>query len=113
MVVYGDRVITSHHHSGALDGEWQDVKELVSLEWTPCTLGESAPGSSAPGLREDGGWLSGTRRGGTSCASAAATSATSASARNKKDRALRRAQTIRKRLGGSTNTLDRSPRGPR
>ena len=36
---YGDRLILSYRHRGGLGGEWEDVKEPVSLERTQCNFG--------------------------------------------------------------------------
>jgi hypothetical protein len=45
-LVYQDKLVLSYRSK--LGGEWEDVKEPVSLEWTPCNFGESVLGSSVP-----------------------------------------------------------------
>jgi hypothetical protein len=42
-VVYRDHVILSYRHRSGLGGEWEDVEEPVSLEWTPCNFGGERP----------------------------------------------------------------------
>ena len=41
--VYQDRVILSYRQRSGLGSEWEDVKESVPLEWTPCNLGGERP----------------------------------------------------------------------
>lgn len=53
-VVEGDerpeRVILSYRYR-APGGEWEDVKEPVPLEWTPCNFGGERPWFLCPGVR--------------------------------------------------------------
>ena len=46
VFVYQDKVVLSYRYRSRLGGEWEDVKEPVPLERTPCNFAESGPGSS-------------------------------------------------------------------
>ena len=48
-----ERVILSYRHrnGGFAEGEWEDVKEPVSLEWTPCNFGGERSWFLCPGAR--------------------------------------------------------------
>ncbi len=111
--VYGDRLILSYRHRSGLGSEWEDVKEPVSLEWTPCNFGGERPWFLCPGVR---------------CGRRAAVLygpgkyylcrhcydlRYESQREDKKDRALRRAQKIRMRLGGSANMLEPFPERPK
>ena len=41
--VSGNQVILSYRHRRRSGGDWEDVKEPVSLEWTPCNFGGERP----------------------------------------------------------------------
>src|SRR5919199_2925374 len=47
---YQNRLILSYRHRSGLGGEWEDVKELVLLEWTPCNFGGERPWFVCPGV---------------------------------------------------------------
>ncbi len=111
--VYGDRVVLSYRQRSGLGGEWEDVNEPVSLEWTPCNFGGERPWFICPGV---------------ACGRRVAVLygpgkyflcrhcydlRYQSQRKNKKDRALRRAQKIRQRLGGSANMLEPFPERPK
>jgi hypothetical protein len=47
-LVYQDKLVLSYRST--LGGEWEDVKEPVSLEWTPCNFGGERPWFVCPGV---------------------------------------------------------------
>ncbi len=112
-LVYRDRVILSYRHRSGLSGEWEDLQEPVPLEWTPCNFGGERPWFLCPGVgcgrrvavlygpgkyflcRHCYDLRYGSQR------------------EDKQDRALRRAQKIRQRLGGSANMLEPFPERPK
>jgi hypothetical protein len=47
-LVYQDKLVLSYRSK--LGGEWEDVKEPVSLEWTPCNFGGERPWFVCPGV---------------------------------------------------------------
>ena len=116
-VVYRDRVVLSYSHRRGPSGEWEDVKEPVPLEWTPCNFGGERPWFVCPGVVN-----------GVACARRVAILygpgkyflcrhcydlRYESQREDKKDRALRRAQKIRKRLGGSANMMKPFPERPK
>src|SRR3712207_3208166 len=38
-LVHRDQVVLSYRRRSGLGSEWEEVKEAVSLEWTPCNFG--------------------------------------------------------------------------
>ena len=38
-----DRVTFFYRHRRGMGGDWEDVKETVPLEWTPCNFGGERP----------------------------------------------------------------------
>lgn len=110
---YRDRVILSYSHRSRLGGEWEDVEEPVSLERTACNFGGERPWFICPGV---------------ACGRRVAVLyglgkyflcrhcydlSYSSQRRDKKDRALRRAQKIRIRLGGSVAMTEPFPKRPK
>ena len=110
---YPDRVVLSYSHRGGLGGEWEDVEETVPLQWTPCNFGGERPWFICPGA---------------ACGRRVAVLygpgkyflcrhcydlRYESQRKDKKDRALRRAQKIRQRLGGSANMLEPFPERPK
>ena len=110
-----EQVVLSYRHQGGsfAAGEWEDIRESVSLEWTPCNFGGERPWFLCPGagcgrrvvvLYGPGRYFlcrhcydlsyESRREDGT-------------------HRALRRAQRIRERLGGSANMTEPFPDRPK
>ena len=109
--VYRDHVILSYRHRRG--AEWEDVEEPVPLEWTPCNFGGERPWFICPGV---------------ACGRRVALLygpgkyflyrhcydlRYESQRRDKKDRALRRAQKIRQRLGGSASMVEPFPERPK
>ena len=116
-VVYRDHVILSYRHRGGLSSEWEAVKEPVSLEWTPCNFGGERPWFVCPGVVNE-----------VVCGRRVATLygpgkyflcrhcyelSYESQREHKMHRALRRAQNIRQRLGGSANMMEPFPKRPK
>ena len=105
-LVYQDRVVLSYRHRRGLGGEWEDVRKPVTLEWTPCNFGGERPWFTCPGagcgrrvavLYGPGKYFL-CRHCYDLCYES--------QREDKKDRALRRAQKIRERLGGSRSMME-------
>lgn len=108
-----ERVILAYRHRRGAGGEWEDAREPVRLDWTPCNFGAYRPWFICPGagrgrrvavLHEPGKYFlcrhcydlayESQREGGMY-------------------RALRKAQGIRERLGGSANMTIPFPDKPK
>ncbi len=113
----GTRVIHFYRYRRRLGGEWEDLEESVPLEWTPCNFGGERPWFVFPGVVN-----------GVRCSRRVAILygpgkyflcwycydlRYESQREDKKDRALRRAQKIRQRLGGSANMLELFPERPK
>jgi len=112
----GNQVVLSYRWRGA-GGPWESVEEAVSLTWTPCTFGGQRAWFVCPGVVNGVGCL---RRcavlysGGKYFACRRCYSLAYESQReNASDRALRRTQLIRQRLGGSGGLEEPFPARPR
>jgi hypothetical protein len=112
-----NQLILSYRHRSGLGSGWEDVKETVALEWTPCNFGGERPWFVCPGV------VNGKRCGrrvailyglGKYFLCRHCYDLRYQSQReDKKDRALRRAQKIRQRLGGSANMMEPFPEKPK
>lgn len=108
-----ERVILSYRHRSGSGGEWEEVREPVGLDWTPCNFGGERPWFVCPGagcgrrvavLHGPGRYFlcrhcydlsyESQREGGIY-------------------RALHKAQGIRERLGGSANMMMPFPDKPK
>ena len=113
VFVRQDRLVLAYRHRSGPGGEWEDVKEPVPLTWTACNFGGERPWFICPG---------------TGCGRRVAVlygpgryflcrywyDLTYESQReNEMTRTLRRAQTIRERLGGSANMTNPFPEKPK
>jgi hypothetical protein len=115
--VYRDRIVLSYRHRSGASREWEDVKEPVPLEWTPCNFGGERPWFICPGV------INGKRCGrrvailygpGKYFLCRHCYDLRYESQREDKGhRALRRAQKLRQQLGGSANTMEPFPDRPR
>jgi hypothetical protein len=115
--VFRDQLILSYSHRSRQGAEWETVKEPVPLEWTPCNFGGERPWFVCPGV------VNGKRCGrrvavlygpGKYFLCRHCYDLRYESQReDKKDRALRRAQKIRIRLGGSANMMEPFPERPK
>jgi hypothetical protein len=102
-----------NRHRSRLGAEWGEVRERVSLEWTPCNFGGGRPWFLCPGagcgrrvavLYGPGRYFLWRHCYDLSYKS---------QREGKANRALRRAQKIRERLGGSTNMMEPFPERPK
>ena len=113
--VYQDKLVLSYRSK--LGGEWEDVKEPVPLEWTPCNFGGERPWFVCPGVVN-----------GVACGRRVAVLygpgkyflcrhcydlRYESQREDKSHRALRRAQKIRHQLGGSANMMEPFPDKPK
>jgi hypothetical protein len=114
-LVYQDKLVLSYRSKSG--GEWEDVKESVPLEWTPCNFGGERPWFVCPGMVN-----------GVRCGRRAAILygprkyflcrhcydlRYESQREDNKDRALRQAQKIRLRLGGRTTMMEPFPDRPK
>jgi hypothetical protein len=110
-LVYEDKLVLSYRSKSG--GEWEDVREPVSLEWTPCNFGGERPWFVCPGVgcgrRVAVLYGPGKYFLCRHCYDLRYES----QRKDKGHRALRRAQKIRQRLVEAPTRPSRSPRGPR
>ncbi len=110
-----DELVLSYRSKSG--GEWEDVKEPVPLEWTPCNFGGERPWFVCPGVVN-----------GVACSRRVAILygpgkyflcrhcydlCYESQCEDKGHRALRRAQKIRQQLGGSANMMESFPERPK
>jgi hypothetical protein len=111
--VYQDRVVLSYRRRSGLSGEWEEVKEPVAIKWTPCNFGGERPWFICPGVTcgRRVAVLYGLGRHFLCrhCYDLRYES----QRKDKNYRALRRAQKIRQRLGGSANMMELFPERPK
>ncbi len=106
-----ERVVLAYRHRHQGDSDWQDVEQPIHMEHTPCTYGGTRPWWRCPSCSRRVAILYGLGKLYACrhcCRLAYASQRESAF-----DRALRRAQSIRKRLGGTANTMEPFPPKPR
>jgi hypothetical protein len=108
-----DSVTLLYRHRSGLGGEWEDARETVPLEWTPCNFGGERPWVICPGA--DCG-----RRvvllygpGRYFLCRHCYELRYESQREDKMHRALRRAHKIKKRLGGSANMMEPFPEKPK
>jgi hypothetical protein len=108
-----ERVILTYRHRSGPGGEWEEVREPLALSWTACTFGGERPWFICPGAGcgRSVGLLYGPGRFFLCrhCYDLIYES----QREDKTQRALRRAQKIRKHLGGSTNMMEPFPEKPK
>ena len=112
-VAYDARVTFFYRHRRGPGDEWEDVKETVELDWTACNFGGERPWFLCPGA--DCG-----RRvallygpGRYFLCRDCYDLRYETQREDKMHRALRRAQKIRERLGGSANMMELFPERPK
>jgi hypothetical protein len=100
-------------HRSGLGGEWEEVRERLPLEWTPCAFGGERPWFICP--RTDCGRRVAVLYGPGSCflCRHGYDLRYESQREDKMHRALRRAQKIRQRLGGSANMTEPFPEKPK
>jgi hypothetical protein len=107
-----ERVVLLFRHRSGPGAEWEDAQQPMVLEWTPCNFGGERPwficsgtgcGRRVAVLYGLGKWFL--------CRHCYDLSYES-QREDKMQRALRRAQNIRQRLGGSANTMEPFPEKP-
>jgi hypothetical protein len=108
-----EKVILTYHHRSVPGEEWQDVQQPVSLSWTACNFGGERPWFVCPGAA-CGRKVAILYGPGRYFLCRHCCDLTYESQReNEMHRALRRAQTIRERLGGSANMRKPFPERPK
>jgi hypothetical protein len=108
-----DQVTLLYRHRRGLGGEWEDVRELVSLAWTACNFGGERPWFICPGAR-CGRRIALLYGPGRYFLCRHCYDLVYQSQRdNAMYRALPKAQSIRKRLGGSANMTESFPEKPK
>lgn len=108
-----EQVILTYRHRSGSGREWEDVQEPVSLSWTACNFGGVRPWFICPGAG-CGRRVAVLYGPGRSFLCRHCYELVYASQReNEMHRALRRAQTIRERLGGSANMTKPFPERPK
>ena len=105
------RVVLVYRHRGRGDSDWQDVEQPVQLRHTPCTYGGTRPWWRCPSCSRRVAVLycPGELYACRHCYRLAYES----QREDAGDRALRRAQRIRRRLGGSANMTMPFPAKPK
>jgi hypothetical protein len=111
--VHRDQVVLSYRHRNGLGGEWEDVKEPVSLEWTVCNFGGERPWFLCPGAGCGRRVAIVYGRGKYFLCRHCYDLRYESQREDKNDRALRRARKIRRHLGGSANMLEPFPERPK
>jgi hypothetical protein len=112
-VTHDDRVTFFYRHKRGMGGDWEDVKETVPLGWTVCNFGGKRPWFICPG---------------TGCSRRVAVLygperyfmcrhcydlVYESQRENAMYRALHKAQSIRRRLGGSASMMEPFPQRPK
>src|ERR671917_1551262 len=108
-----EQVILLYRYRGGLGGEWEDVLERVSLDWTACNFGGERPSFMCPGTGcgRRGAILYGP--GKYFLCRHCYDLVYESQRENEMHRALHRAQTIRERLRGSANMTKSFPEKPK
>jgi hypothetical protein len=102
-----------YRHRSGPGNEWEDVREPVSLEWTACTFGGERPWFTCPGAGCDRRVAVLYGLGKYFLCRHCYDLVYESQRENEMHRALRRAQAIRERLGGSPNMTKPFPEKPK
>jgi hypothetical protein len=108
-----ERLILTYRHRSAQRDEWEDVQEPVSLDWTACNFGGERPWFVCPGAGCGRRVAVLYRIGRYFLCRCCYDLVYESQRENGMHRALRRAQAIRERLGGSTNMTKPFPERPK
>jgi hypothetical protein len=112
-IVFQDKVILSYSHRSRQGAEWESVKETMPLEWTACNFGGERPWFICPGAGCDRRVAKLYGPGMYFLCRHCYDLRYESQREDKKTRALRRAQKIRPRLGGSANMMEPFPEKPK
>jgi hypothetical protein len=112
-LVYQDELVLSYRHRSGPVGEWEEIREPVSLEWTACNFGGERPWFVCPGAECSRRVAILYGPGKYFLCRHCYDLRYESQREDNKDRALRRAQKIRKRLGGSANMREPFPERPK
>jgi hypothetical protein len=108
-----ERITLLYRHRSGSGGEWEDVQEPISLDWTACNFGGERPWFVCPGAR-CGRRVAVLYGAGKYFLCRHCYDLSYESQReNQMHRALRRAQAIREKLGGSANMTKPFPEKPK
>jgi hypothetical protein len=108
-----EQITLLYRHQSGASGEWEDVREPVHLSWTACNFGGERPWFLCPGAG-CGRRVAVLYGPGRYFLCRHCYDLTYESQReNGMHRALRRAQAIRERLGGSANMMEPFPEKPK
>jgi hypothetical protein len=108
-----ERVLLLYRYRSGPGGEWEDVHEPVTLDWSACNFGGARPWFVCPG-DECGRRVAILYSAGRYFLCRHCYDLSYESQREDKlQRALRRAQKIRERLGGSASLMDPFPEKPK
>ncbi len=110
-LVYQDKLVLSYRSKRG--GEWEDVKEPVPLEWTACNFGGERPWFVCPGVGCGRRVALLYGPGKYFLCRHCYDLRYESQREDKGHRALRRAQKIRTRLGGSANMMEPFPDKPK
>ena len=108
-----ERVLFLYRHRSGLGEEWEDVQEPVFLEWTACNFGEERPWFICPGAGCGRRVAILYGLGRYFLCRHCYDLVYESQRQNEMTRALRRAQAIRERLGGSANMTKPFPEKPK
>jgi hypothetical protein len=116
MVSEGDRpqwVLLFYRHRSGPGAEWEDMQEPVSFEWSACNFGGERPWFACPGAGCDRRVAILYGPGRYFLCRHCYDLAYESQRENQMTRALRRAQGIRERFGGSANMTKPFPEKPK
>jgi hypothetical protein len=116
VVSVGDlpnQVTLLYRHRRELGGEWEDVREPVELAWTACNFGGQRPWFICPGAGCSRRVAILYGPGRYFLCRHCYDLVYESQRENEMHRALRRAQAIRERLGGSANMMEPFPERPK
>ncbi len=106
-----ERVVLAYRHRGGAESEWQNAEQPVYMAHTPCTYGGTRPWWLCPSCCRRVAILYGT--GKLYACRHCYKLAYASQVENAYDRALRKAQKIRKLLGGTGNMMEQFPSKPK